>query len=186
MVVEPVVILTNVPPDVINVIAMLAASMLLVVTVVNAMLVFKVMAEDATMLMSAPKIHAIITLYAAILLALSNAKNVRMVIMRMDPDVWILTNVHAVLINVIRMPDVKIQKVLILAVAILVSAVMAEPVVILTNVQQDVISVGKMHIALILVAVTTVLAMPVMKEMVELVGMLMSVGRTHVMICPSA
>ena len=146
----------------------------------------KEMAEPVLTLMSVPETHVMVVPYVLTLQALTNAKNARLVIVPMDPDAWILTNVHAVLIIVIEMLVAKIQKAVLLALAMLDITVMAEPVVILTNVQQDVISVGKMHIALILVAVTTVLAMPVMKEMVELAGMLMSVSRTHVMICPSA
>ena len=60
--------------------------------------------------------------YVTIHLVLTDAKNVRMVIVLMDRDVTadvsILTNVRLEFINAIGMPDVKISKVLLLALAI--------------------------------------------------------------------
>ena len=125
---------TNVPLDVINVIAMLAASIVLAVTIVNAMLVFEEMAKDATMLMSAHKIHAIITRYVIILLALTYAKNVPLATMLRIHDVLILMNAHVVLINVIVMLDVTIEKAVMIANVMLVTMVMVEPAVMLMNV----------------------------------------------------
>ena len=99
------------------------------------MLVFKEMAEDVMMLMSAHKIRAIITRYAVILLALTNARNVRMVTMSRDHGVLILMNAHVVLINVIVMLDVTIEKAVMIANVMLVTMVMVEAAMMLMNVQ---------------------------------------------------
>ena len=99
------------------------------------MLVFEEMAEDAMMLMSAHKIHAIITRYVIILLALTDAKNVPLATMLRDHDVLILMNVHKVLINAIVMLDVTTEKALIAASVMLVTPVMVEPAVMSMNVQ---------------------------------------------------
>ena len=120
--------------------------------------VMKEMVEPVLMLMSVPETHVMIIPYVLTLQVLTNAKNVRLVIVRMDQDVLILTNVHGVLIIVIEMLVAKIQKVVLLAVAMLVTPVMGEPVVISTNVLQGVISVDEMHSVLILMVVIRVLA----------------------------
>ena len=133
--VELVVMSTNVPLDVTNVIVMLAASIRLAVTIVNAMLVFEEMAKDVLMLMSAHKIHAIIIRYALILLALTNARNVPLATMSRHHGVLILMNAHVVLINVIVMLDVTIEKAVMIANVMLVTMVMVEPAVMLMNVQ---------------------------------------------------
>ena len=143
----------------------------MVVTTVLVTTVMKEMAEPVLTLMSVPETHVMVVPYVLTLQALTNAKNVRLVIVPMDPDAWILTNVHAVLMIVIEMLIAKIQKVVLLVLAMLDTTVMAELVVMSTNVLLVEINVIKMLAASILLAVTSVSATPVMKEMVEPVWM---------------
>ena len=119
----------------------------MVVTTVLVTTVMKEMAEPVLTLMSVPETHVMVVPYVLTLQALTNAKNARLVIVPMDPDAWILTNVHAVLMIVIEMLIAKIQKAVLLALAMLDTTVMAELVVILTNALQEIISVVAMHSA---------------------------------------
>ena len=113
-----------------------------------------------------------------------NANNVHQVVGLIGKDQIVLTsmNVPMILIVVIEMLDVEIPKVLILALATLVTLVMVKPAVISTNVPLDVINVIAMLAASIVLAVTIVNAMLVFMEMAEDAMMLMSALKIRVII----